>query len=538
MTVLVALLFLAQTVQRDTPKTAAISGTVLDAITGRPLPKYTVSTNISAPGNSQQILVTTDDSGLYRLADLPPATYTVVARNAADFGMETVVRRAALAGTDIDKIDFHIRRPGTISGRVLDENKEPVPNMSVQLVSREYYMGRIGYYIKTLARTDDRGEYTLEGVAAGHPYLLLAEKRENTLPTRSDAPLNPSLRRPVLIRTWYPNSPEKEGAQALALRPGERRESVDIELKKSPNFCAEGIAQSPSGPSALVFHLESQTPSSGISPGGGMYITPPTGKTGANGKFRICNLAPGGYRLSALDGPAFGVATLSISDKDITGLQLNALPGRTLQGETILEGPAPATPPTFQVNFSLEPLLRIRYNGENYRARADVPGTFIIDNIFVDDYAVRTLFRFPGYYLKDITYADRGILDAPLRLSGAQGNAGLRVVIAQDGGTISLQVSRKDGTPEGDCKLLLFPADSKSEPELAARMIQGETDQLGQYITRTLAPGKYFVVATREVFEPIPESIARLWNARASFKEVELTPSGKLSVTLQPGIVE
>ena len=148
------------------------------------------------------------------------------------------------------------------------------------------------------------------------------------------------------------------------------------------------------------------------------------------------------------------------------------------------------------------------------------------------------MFRVPGYYLKDITYADRGILDEPLRLSGAQGNAGLRVVIAQDGGTISLQVSRKDGTPEGDCKLLLFPADSKSEPELAARMIQGETDQLGQYITRTLAPGKYFVVATREVFEPIPESIARLWNARASFKEVELTPSGKLSVSLQPGIVE
>ena len=74
--------------------------------------------------------------------------------------------------------------------------------MTVSLVSREYFLGSQGVFLQSIARTNDRGEYTLERVEAGRPYLILAEKRERRLPPHSDAPLNPKLRKRAPMRTW------------------------------------------------------------------------------------------------------------------------------------------------------------------------------------------------------------------------------------------------------------------------------------------------------------------------------------------------
>ena len=69
-------------------------------------------------------------------------------------------------------------------------------------------------------------------------------------------------------------------------------------------------------------------------------------------------------------------------------------------------------------------------------------------------------------------------------------------------------------------------------------MLTGVTDQLGTYHSPTLAPGKYYVVATNEVFDATPESIGRLWRARNHFQEIELAPKGSAQATLQPVTIE
>ena len=516
---------------------ASISGMVKDKVTGQPLANYTVATSVN--GRDKDVTATTDSSGRYKLMDLPPAAYRVAARNAQHFGRE-LVRHAAVNGSDVENLDFLVPVTGTITGKVLDESKEPVPDVMVRLIKREYFLGNTGYYYSpNAARTNDLGEFTILGVEPGRPYFLMAEKEEYGLPAHSEAPLNPKLRKRVPERTWYPSSTFRESAESLILRPGEKRDGVDIEMRKSPSYCVEGTASGPMGAAALRFSIEAMQPSSGMSSSGGTFSARPGGQTADDGQFRICDLYPGTYRLSTQDKDLntpkiYGVLDITIADQDLQGVRLNAVPARSLAGEIVWDAGPPKTPVTSKMMVALAPLFRSGFLGE----RSEVPGTFAIDGVFSDEYAVQPMFRVPGIYIKDVTFGDRSVMYEPLRPAAAMSGSGLRVVVAHDGGTVSVQVSDKDGNPGADLWVLTIPAEVRSESELAARMAQGQTDQTGQYTTSTLPPGKYYVVAVEEPVDPTPESIGRLWRARNRYQEVTLPPGGAVQVKVEPGKIE
>lgn len=68
---------------------ASVSGAVKDKATGQPLANYTVSTFVNATwvgdtivqnSGTKDVSSTTDSSGRYKLTDLPPGSYRVMAR--------------------------------------------------------------------------------------------------------------------------------------------------------------------------------------------------------------------------------------------------------------------------------------------------------------------------------------------------------------------------------------------------------------------------------------------------------------------------
>jgi hypothetical protein len=536
---------------QSTATNSAVSGVVKDRATGQPLANYTVSTSINVTYVGDTVIQTratkdvtsiTDSSGRYKLLDLPTGEHRIEARDAQRFG-SSLTRHITTGGVDIEGVDFLVKLDGTIKGKVVDENKEPVPGMTISLVSREYYLGNVGYYVRGHGRTNDLGEYTLERVAAGHPYLILAEKREQRLPAFSEAPLDPKLRKRVPVRTYYPNSPEKESAETVVLRPGERREGMDIEVKKSQSYCIEGSLTGPSGPEGLSFSIEPQQPGSGISSGGGWFSLAPGGPAGAEGKFRICDLYPGTYRLVAMEraasagtqAPNFAAVPITISDQDQRNLKIPVSGGIPVEGEVVLDGAAPATPLTARINVQLMPLLRAPYATEVGSARLEIPGTFSLPGKLPDDYRVSAFIMTPGLYVEDITFADRSVLYEPLRLGSAMAGSGrVRVTVGQDGATLSVRVADKDGNPGADMHVLVLPADVRSEGVLAARIVQGQTDQTGQYTSPTLPPGKYYAVATEDSYDATVESIGRLWRSRNRFKEVDVAPGAAAMVKLEP----
>ena len=530
---------------------ASVSGVVKDSVTGEPLANYNVSTEVNVTwtgdtvvqGNTTRDVVSvTDAQGHYQLMGLPPATYRIEARSSETFG-PSVTRRITVAGHNLENIDFRIELPGTISGRVIDENMEPVPGINVVLVAREYYRGELGYFFREMTRTDDRGQYTVARVKPGRAFLLMAEKRANRLTARSEVPLDPKLRRRAPVRTFYPNAPDMEGGSFLTLRPGEIREGVDIELQKAQSYCMEGTASGANGPGAMTFVIDGVQPAAGVSSNGGMMTSQPTARTGPDGKFRVCDLYPGVFRFTLMDrAPDFQdpnqaanrtTELITVGDHDLKNLRIATRP-LAIDGEVALDGPAPLNPVPSRVNVVMEPLLRQQVPGERYGDRVDCPGTFTFAGLVPADYGLRVLATGKGRYVKDVTYAGNSILYGALHLGNAVQGETLRILVGQDGGKFEASVADKDGNPMAQVHIIAVPADIASEAALQAAMAQGETDQAGRYQSSTLAPGKYYVCATFDDVNATPESIARLWRARPLFSEMEIPPNGSPQVTLIP----
>jgi hypothetical protein len=351
--------------------------------------------------------------------------------------------------------------------------------------------------------------------------------------------MDPKLRKTVLKPGYFPNSASMDEAETVILRAGERREGVDIRMLRSPNYCVEATLLAAGAPAALAFEFSELWPSNG----GGAFRTPPKGKSGPDGRIRICDLAAGEYRLTATDripGPdggasVFGTAIVGIIDQDVRNVRISAEPGRELSGEVAWDGSPPAKPIDARITIQIR---RLSAMGQ-VRTQSSIPGEFSFPDVWVDEYAVTVSALPRGVYVKDITYGSSSVLHDPLRFGSAIGNAGLRVVLAWNGGFVSMRVADEDGNPAPQTYVYVMPKEVVSEPALSAVYVIGQTDQNGLYSSDTLRPGKYYVLAaTGARIDRTPERIHALWGARSRAKEVDILPSAALEVTLEPAAIE
>ncbi len=518
--------------------TASVSGTVRDAGTGEPIPDASLYAN-SPPARTVE--AEADSQGRYTLRGIRPGQVRITATGRLLFGPPPSTTKfiTLSAGQELTSIDFQLRPNAEISGKVIDQNSEPVPGIGVFLVAREYSYGTLRYVFAAGATTDDEGQYTLGNVGTGRAYLLVAQNRPQQIAALSPEPANPRLRKPAFLPTYYPGTPSPEGGQLLTLRSGERRENMDIQVQRSASYCLQGEVNA-GGADSVRFSIEESWPASGANGSGSMYVSPPGGVTGPDRKIRICGLHSGEYRLTVHsetppDAPDFfGTAMVVISDKDENQIVVAASLRIPVPGEVIWDGAPPEPPVTSNVIINAQPIARTPFLAEINSPRSSIPGKFSFDGLFVDDYAAEIRNVPVGAYLKDVTYGDRSALYEPLRPGTAAGEATLRVILARDGGRINAKVADKDGNPVADANVVILPESAASEAVLAAQMVSGQVDQNGAWSTNMLAPGKYYVLATQGPVLKSPEIVNKLWLARSKAKEVDLAPGATAQVTLLP----
>jgi len=522
------------------PPKGTISGTVLMAGTNTPMRDVEVYSNRGS-GDAKGVL--TDALGHYTLKDVTPGTVRISAlapdANARrGFGPNAQRQLQLAPGQDLTGIDFRLVMYGTISGRVVDQNKEPVVGITVYLVAREYSHGRLRAFLTGAGSTDDEGYYSIGRVTPGRAYAVMAQRRNRSLPALSEAPLDPALRLPAFVPTFSPNAASVDGAEMITLRPAEVREGVDIRVVRAPSFCLDAVIEGISGPQR--FDIVETQPTSGQSGTGGFYTGAPGGQTSADGKIRVCDLHPGDYELSSYTWSSgggfqsrtgFASTTVTIGDRDVTGVHLLVRQKLPVNGEVAWDGPPPETPPTARLTLNVEAITRT----ERGNTESDIPGTFSFkDGLLMDEYDV-TIGRIPrGVYVKDVTYGGRSIHYTGMQVGSASGDPTLRVVLARDGAMVTANVTDKDGNTVADCSVVIIPGDASNEAVLAAAFKTGKTDQNGRWTSPALAPGKYYLLATQDPVDRSPESIAALWKARTAALEVDAAPNGKPAVTLSP----
>ena len=492
----------------------------------------------------------TDENGRYRLSGLEPGRYKItVSQQIVRQAPRVIASREIVVNQDQDLsgIDIRARPLGEISGRILDANREPISGIKVFLVASEYSLGAVRHGFALVATSDDRGAYHLRGVDSGRGYLIFAQKtRPYFLDPVSDSPAAPKLRRPATISTFYPDSPSVEAAGRVTLLPGEKRDNIDIVMARAPAFCLEGVVGG--GPGSKIFQIREKQPSVGFWGESLLTMPVPTGKTKPDGAFRICDLAPGDYELTAISGDPeepglLGSAPVTITDRDISGFAIVPLPPVILEAEIVwAEGDSPesAPGPAPDIGLTILPVGRNWFRGEAKYLRQSVPDRFTVDGLFVGDYSVR-ISGLPAYaHINDVTYGGLSILGMPLSVGSGFAGARLQIIVARDGGTLAIAAvaSARSDDPAPGAYVSVMPADVQAEAAMAASLEPGQTDDAGLWSSRRLAPGRYRVLVTSEPIDRSPESIGKLWRSRSSAREVEVKPGANVQVTVPLSSIE
>jgi len=172
-------------------KATSISGTVTRADTHLPLKNVQVTIMGRSEGSSDvadagdelesaqgyQSSVNTDEKGHFEFADVAPGTYylraahTGMVMKGSQPGNAQLIRLQAGQSQNLSLI---MLPGGAITGRVFNEEGEPMQNVAVAAMRYVYTIGGRRLADAKSATSDDKGEYRLFGLKPGS-YLLMAD---------------------------------------------------------------------------------------------------------------------------------------------------------------------------------------------------------------------------------------------------------------------------------------------------------------------------------------------------------------------------
>jgi len=494
-------------------QTASLSGVVRNA-DGTALGGATISDG--------RATVEANADGTFTFSGLGPGDVTVTVTGAGDANPVQFSKSfTLLPGQYITGVELVVPSWGSISGHVLDAGGNPMRGIGLELLGREYRGGVLQYAPRGTTVTDEHGAYKFPQASPAMSWIVSVTPRirlSPTLPTGGRRPTAPPV-------TYYPGTTDIEGALPMVLRPGEQVEGIDIKVTQSPTYCIGGAIQIGDTPGAEPFQIF-QEDSHGFA-----IREVYTASSDGAGKFLTCGMLSGSYRIVAGAKPVSGVyhsaaARVVLRDGDDRTLRLvvQTIPAVKFSWE-LAGTPKSRTPPP--VAASLDGLLQpampsIQISGGQRYAP-------------LTDYVVTAAGLPLGYYVKDETVAGIRALRRPILpwmsvLTGAE----IHFVVGSDGATVGGAVTDANGNPVADSKVLILPEDAVTPEELSVSMRVVAPDSHGQFISGTVAPGKYQVLATSSPVVPTPECMARILRARPGAQEADVGPGGTTSVKLNP----
>jgi len=484
----IALLLVLSVLVPAAGQDSTISGQVTDAATGAPISGATVTLRF---GNQT---VTTDAGGRYSFTGVKPGDYRVSVRmegyGIGHSGDSSPMRRLRLSnGQHLQGVDFRLKQEAVITGRVLDSDRNPVPDVTVAALGETYIHGRRDFWNLKTVRTNPNGEYKLAVHGEGTWYPG-AYRRVTERPLSPPGP-DEEDRRDTALVTFFHNATSPFTAQPVSAISGAVVDGIDLILPLNPVFCVRGtVPAEPERPPVLVsLRLREEDWTSSV-------LT----RTTTAGQFQFCGLPPGPYVVQiSMSTEKGSFACLhqelfEVGKRDLDLGELACHPARPVSGKLMLADAMPdgSLPDALHVGIGA---YGRRYGivGEQTRARVQSDGAFTIPGLFMMPYWGLYVEGLPaGYYVKEARMGSRD----PRREPVFPGMGELLVIAARDGASLHGQVLDSRGEPVADAIAVVAP-DTLS-PQAWPRQVRSQVaDQSGHFEFDSLPPGKYRLLAFR-----------------------------------------
>src|SRR5574340_1359530 len=170
-----------ETPQYKPEEYCTVEGLVVNAATGEPLKKAGIRLRRADGGSGMRSYsATTDASGKFTIADVAPGAYRLSAQRNGFVDADWNAASAFSLSPRQRMTDVSLRMlpHGVITGRVLDEDGEPVAGINVYAMRYRYPQGRRQLSTFGEASTNDLGEYRIYGLPPGR-YVLRATPRSS-----------------------------------------------------------------------------------------------------------------------------------------------------------------------------------------------------------------------------------------------------------------------------------------------------------------------------------------------------------------------
>jgi hypothetical protein len=507
---------------------ARVEGQLVDAASGDGIRKGWLTLR-GVLANSTGYTAVSDSNGNFVFDAIAPGRYSLSAEHASYLRSAPATRQLTVApGETVKAGRIAMTAQSVISGRVLDEDGDPLPSgMQVQ-VSRWRWDPLTGQ--RTLAQVkqtgaDDQGNFRLAGLAAGRYYLsgyggrTTAAFDDRTVMPRSEA----------YTTTYYPGVSEPGRATPVPLAAGSEIRDLNLRLRKAPVARIRGAARDTStGEPANQVVLQ-------LVPIGAFPTSPLTNDAVAvvqNGSFEFPRVPAGNYAILASDttraGRPVGRYNLNVADSDIDGILVSLSPGMNVECRFKMESNDP-------VPTGLQLVLRSADGARiNVAANPDAKDSVLrATGLLPGRYWVDITSRQSNAYVKAIRFGDFDATYKPIDvLSGAQ--PALEVVLSANGGSVGGTARNAKGDAFPAPQVILAP----TSPELGevTRLVKSSpASPQGGFRFSGVAPGEYILLAFEDIEAGPPRDPA--FRAALLDKGVKVTVQESSSLTLDVPLI-
>ena len=500
----VAVLFAVLAGSQSPPrKTYRITGVVVNRATGQVMPHTRILMH-AAGKSSSEFETSSDGTGKFVFERVWEGMWSLYAEHEGfvrqGFGARPGVPDSftqVVTGPNgaSEDLTFPLDAPAAVSGKIVDEDGEPVPAALEIIIELETGIHRFERIRN--AMTDERGEFRIGDLPAVKCYLLAV-----AAPPQVD---DPSEAPETLSPTYYSNTPDARAATVLDLKPGEEYRA-DFTMRR-----AHGVSVKVDGEiGSSVGMLSAEGP-------GGAGVILNQFEAGQGRTFY--NLSPGRYQVTLFDPRTNeqSARTVEVKNEDIT---LHApFEGPTVNANVRLVDADPSLLTT--VN------LWLHADGE-YQTHArtvGADGKVTLSGMTGGRY--KFLLATAGLYIKsfraDVPNTDR-MVDLP-----GKGAVKLDVVLAGDGGEVSGYV-RSKGKPVAPARVVLAPRNDSTN---SADYSSYQTESDGSFRYQSVKPGDYVVFATTDFKLEFgnPAAIRRHLGAGMA---VHVEPKSTVNVEIEP----